>query len=54
MKYKTELLNYDSEWITYCDYSSKFEAFAAYGDLQMHGFREFQIRIVDEYGNVCR
>lgn len=48
MKYKVQLLNYDSVWVTYCDAPSKFYAHGAVRNLQDHGFKDFQIKIVKQ------
>lgn len=45
MKYKVQLLNYDSEWVDYCISPTEYHAGEAYSDLIMHGFFNHQIRI---------
>ena len=46
MKYKVQLLNYDSEWVDYCNAPTKIYADEAYQDLLRHGFLNHQIKIV--------
>lgn len=46
MKYKVQLLNYDSEWVTYCESPTQFYAAEAEADLHRHGFQNHQIQIV--------
>lgn len=46
MKYKVQLLNYDSEWITYCNADTLWQAKQANADLHLRGFRDFQIQLV--------
>ena len=48
MSYIVQLLNYDSEWVTYCDSPNKWYAGIAVVDLQNHGFQPHQIRIKEE------
>lgn len=48
MKYKVQLLNYDSDWVDYCVAYTKFYADAAVQNLQEHGFKDFQIKIVTQ------
>ena len=45
MKYLVQLLNYDSNWVTYAESPTYFGAHAAEVDLQQHNFKDFQIRI---------
>lgn len=45
MKYKVQLLNYDSEWVDYSTSPTKFGADEAYQELLRHGFFNHQIRI---------
>lgn len=44
MKYIVQLLNYDSEWVTYCKSSTKLFAQQAVNDLLNHGFKPYQIK----------
>lgn len=44
--YTVFLLNYDSEWVVYCDHCPKFYADEAAADLRRHGFKDFQIKIL--------
>lgn len=47
MKYKVQLLNYDSEWVDYCNAPTKFYAQQAYNDLrEVHNFQPHQIRVL--------
>lgn len=46
MKYKVMLLNYDSEWVTYCDSPTLQFAVEACADLRHKGFKDFQTHIV--------
>lgn len=46
MKYKVQLLNYDSEWVDYCNAPTHFYALAAVENLHHHGFKDFQIKLV--------
>ena len=46
MKYKVQLLNYDSQWVDYCIAPTLYNAECAVHDLQYHGFKDFQIRTV--------
>jgi hypothetical protein len=46
MKYVVQLLNYDSEWVTYCESPTRFYAEDALEDLRRHGFHHYQIRIL--------
>lgn len=46
MKYLVQLLNYDSEWITYCKADTLWQAVQADADLHHHGFQDFQIQLV--------
>lgn len=46
MKYKVQVLNYDSKWVTYCDALTDFYAEIAKADLEAHRFEDYQIRIV--------
>ena len=48
MSYLVQLLNYDSEWVTYCDSPNQWYAGIAAIDLQNHGFQPHQIRIKEE------
>lgn len=46
MKYKVELLNFDSDWVTYSTSSTKWGAKVAQVDLiYNHHFQDFQVRI---------
>lgn len=48
MKYKVQLLNYDSEWVDYCIAESTFQCDCALNDLKTcHNFKDFQIRCVN-------
>lgn len=47
MKYKVQLLNYDSQWVDYCKAPTLHYAQEAMADLRNHGFKYFQFRIVD-------
>lgn len=44
MKYIVQLLNYDSDWVTYCKAPTEFLAREAVRDLQNHGFKSYQIK----------
>lgn len=46
MKWKVLLLNYDSEWVEYCNSPTLFHAMEADADLQRKGFKEYQIQLV--------
>lgn len=46
MKYKVQLLNYDSEWVDYCNAPTLQYAVQADADLHHHGFQDFQNRLV--------
>lgn len=46
MKYKVQLLNYDSEWVDYCNSPTSFFAYEAKADLLRRGFKEYQIRTI--------
>ena len=46
MKYKVQVLNYDSIWVDYCDAPTKFYAQCAEQDLLAHRFQKHQIQIV--------
>lgn len=48
MKYKVQLLNFDSEWVDYCNCPTKWYADEAYNNLLQHGFFNHQIRIVEQ------
>lgn len=49
MKYIVQLLNYDSEWVTYCVSPTRFYAECAVADLQnAHGFQVHQIQVLTE------
>lgn len=45
MKYKVMLLNYDSEWVTYCNSPTLQFAMEARADLRHKGFKDFQTKI---------
>ena len=45
MKYQVLLLNYDSNWVVYCDAAPKFYAEEARADLLRHGFQDHQIKL---------
>ena len=45
MKIKVYVLNYDSEWVLYCDASSRWLAECAVANLQnVHNFQPHQIK----------
>lgn len=46
MKFEVLLLNYDSEWVTYCKSPTLQYAVEACADLRHRGFQEFQTKIV--------
>lgn len=46
MKWKVMLLNYDSEWVDYCNSPTLAFANEAVADLRHRGFLEFQVRLV--------
>lgn len=46
MNYHVMLLNYDSEWVPYCEAPTRFFAEAAAEDLKNHGFQHYQIKIL--------
>lgn len=47
MKYKVQILNYESKWVDYTDYSSKYWADCAVADLkERHNFEGHQIKIL--------
>jgi len=46
MKWKVMLLNYDSEWVDYCNSPTLAFANEAVADLRHRGFQEFQVRLV--------
>jgi len=46
MKWKVLLLNYDSEWVEYCNSPTLFYATEACADLRRRGFQEFQTKLV--------
>lgn len=48
MKYVVKVLNYDSEWVTYCTSPSWWFANQAATDLRQHGFSDFQIKIDEQ------
>lgn len=49
MKIKVEVLNYDSEWVTYCNAHTRYKAEWAVADLQNnHNFKSFQIRCTEK------
>lgn len=49
MKYIVQLLNYDSEWVTYCVSTTRFNAECAVADLQnVHGFQTHQIQVLTQ------
>lgn len=48
MKIKVEILNYDSEWVTYCNAQTRYQAECAVADLQNnHSFYVHQIRLTE-------
>ena len=47
MKFKVQLLNYDSDWVDYCITDTKFYADKAVEDLRFkHNFEKYQVKIV--------
>lgn len=48
MKYKVLLLNYDSEWVEYCNSPTLWFAIEANADLLRKGFQEHQIQLVKQ------
>lgn len=46
MKWKVLLLNYDSEWVEYCNSPTLFHAIEANRDLLVKGFKEYQVKLV--------
>lgn len=48
MKYHVMLLNYDSEWVIYCEAPTRFYAELAEADLVNHGFKDYQIKILTQ------
>ena len=46
MKWKVLLLNYDSEWVEYCNSPTLFYAMEADADLLAKGFKKYQIQVV--------
>lgn len=48
MKYQVLLLNYDSEWVTYCTSPTLSYAVEACADLRRKGFADFQTKIVKQ------
>ena len=48
MKYKVLLLNYDSEWVEYCNSPTLRFAIEADADLRRKGFQEYQIKLVKQ------
>lgn len=46
MKWKVLLLNYDSEWVEYCNSPTLHHAMEADADLLRKGFKEYQIKLV--------
>lgn len=48
MKYKVLLLNYDSEWVEYCNSPTLGFAIEADADLHRKGFQECQIKLVKQ------
>lgn len=49
MKYKVLLLNYDCEWVTYCNSTTLQFAVEACADLRRRGFNDLRAKIVKEY-----
>lgn len=46
MKYKVYVLNYDSEWVIYCQAATRFQTESAVADLQnVHNFQPHQIKV---------
>lgn len=49
MKIKVEVLNYDSQWVNYCNAVTRCQADNAVYDLQhTHNFKPFQIRCTEK------
>lgn len=48
MKYTVELLNYDSQWVQYCDAPTRFYALQALSDLRVRGFGHHQTRMISK------
>lgn len=48
MKYLVQLLNYDSNWVTYCEAPTLHYVDEAVADLHNHGFKKFQIRVLNQ------
>lgn len=48
MKYKVLLLNYDCEWVTYCNSNTLQLAIEACADLRRKGFNEFRTKLVKQ------
>lgn len=48
MKYKVQLLNYDSEWVNYCNAQTLYNAECAVHDLKYHGFEDYQIKMIPQ------
>ena len=46
MKWKVLLLNYDSEWVEYCNSPTLQFAIEANADLRRRGFQEHQTKLV--------
>ena len=46
MKFRVDVLNYDSEWVQYAAPSTLQWATEACADLRRRGFQQFQTRIV--------
>lgn len=46
MKWKVLLLNYDSEWVEYCNSPTLSYAVEARVDLTHKGFKDYQIQLV--------
>ena len=46
MKWKVMLLNYDSEWVEYCNALTLHFAIEANADLRRRGFQEYQTKLV--------
>lgn len=46
MKFKVLLLNYDSDWVEYCNSPTLSFAEEACADLRRRGFKEFQIQLL--------
>lgn len=47
MKYAIQILNYDSEWVTYAKSPADYYTERVIEDLHHHGFKNFQIRIIE-------